>query len=70
MSRGWNGVRWVAAANAPVPTHAVQADQGFDRAVRSLPAHRAYLEALTDEAPDTYVSRFLTTTGSIRDKGW
>ncbi|MEU9287647.1 PIG-L deacetylase family protein [Streptomyces sp. NPDC048275] len=60
--RPWNGVRWVAVANSPVPTHAVRADQGFERAVHSLLAHRAYLEALTDEAPETYVRRFLTTT--------
>ncbi|MGW3726348.1 PIG-L deacetylase family protein [Streptomyces sp. NPDC000851] len=60
--RPWNGVRWVAVANAPVPTHAVPAEPGFERAVRSLLAHHAYLEALTDEEPETYVRRFLTTT--------
>ncbi len=58
----WNGVRWVAVANAPVPTHAVRADHGFERAVQSLLAHRAYIEALTNEDPEAYVRRFLTTT--------
>jgi LmbE family N-acetylglucosaminyl deacetylase len=58
----WNGVRWVAVANAPAPTHAVPAEQGFEQAVRSLLAHGAYIQALTDEDPETYVRRFLTTT--------
>jgi LmbE family N-acetylglucosaminyl deacetylase len=60
--RPWNGVRWVAVANSPEPTHAVPADQGFEQAVRSLLRHRAYLEALTDEDPETYVRRFLTAS--------
>ncbi|WP_372349525.1 PIG-L deacetylase family protein [Streptomyces sp. KL116D] len=58
----WNGVRWVAVANSPAPTHAVPAAPGFERAVDALLAHRTYLEALTDEEPETYVRRFLTTT--------
>lgn len=60
----WDGVRWVAVANSPSPTHAVPAEPGFERAVRSLLRHRAYIEALTDEDPEAYVRRFLT--GSTR----
>ncbi|WP_328885776.1 PIG-L deacetylase family protein [Streptomyces sp. NBC_00316] len=56
----WNGVRWVAVANSPFPTHALAADRGFEQAVQSLLRHRAYIEALTDEDPETYVRRFLT----------
>ncbi|MGO4755277.1 PIG-L deacetylase family protein [Streptomyces sp. 2MCAF27] len=56
----WNGVRWVAVANSKNPTHAVPAGPGLERAVRSLLEHRAYVEALTDEDPETYVRRFLT----------
>jgi LmbE family N-acetylglucosaminyl deacetylase len=58
--RPWNGVRWIAVASSTHPTHAVRADVGFERAVRSLLQHRAYIEALTDEEPETYVRRFLT----------
>ncbi len=59
----WDGVRWVAIAGSSSPTHAVDATAGFERAVRSLLAHRAYIEALTDEDPETYVRTFLTGTG-------
>lgn len=58
--RPWNGVRWVAVANAPTPTHAVRADLGFEAAVQSLLQHHAYVAALTSEEPETYVRRFLT----------
>ncbi|MFC7304672.1 PIG-L deacetylase family protein [Streptomyces monticola] len=61
----WNGVRWVAVAGSDRPTHAVDAAPGFERAVRSLLEHRAYIEALTDEEPETYVRDFLTTTTSM-----
>ena len=33
---------------------------GLERAVRSLLEHRAYIEALTDEDPETYARSFLT----------
>ncbi|WP_314617844.1 PIG-L deacetylase family protein [Streptomyces stackebrandtii] len=56
----WNGVRWVAVAASSTPTHATDATPGLDRAVRSLLCHRAYIEALTDEAPEEYVRSFLT----------
>ncbi|WP_369226959.1 PIG-L deacetylase family protein [Streptomyces sp. R39] len=60
--RPWDGVRWVAVANSPTPTHAVSAEPGFERGVRSLLAHRTYLEALTEEDPETYARRFLADT--------
>ncbi|MHC0428859.1 PIG-L deacetylase family protein [Streptomyces sp. O3] len=59
----WDGVRWVAVAGSASPTHAVDATAEFERAVRSLLAHRSYIEALTDEDPEAYVRTFLTGTG-------
>ncbi|MCX3061235.1 PIG-L deacetylase family protein [Streptomyces beihaiensis] len=56
----WGGVRWVAVAGSARPTHAVDARPGIDRAVRSLLEHRTYIEALTDEDPETYCRSFLT----------
>jgi LmbE family N-acetylglucosaminyl deacetylase len=56
----WDGVRWVAVAGSPHPTHAVDATPGLDRAVASLLEHRTYLETLTDQDPETYARDFLT----------
>ncbi|MCB5164223.1 PIG-L family deacetylase [Streptomyces bambusae] len=56
----WDGVRWVAVANSPTPTHAADATAGLERSVQSLLAHRAYIEALTDEDPEAYCRTFLT----------
>ncbi|MEU6083122.1 PIG-L deacetylase family protein [Streptomyces sp. NPDC047108] len=50
----WDGVRWVAVAASPEPTHAVDVAEGIDRGVRSLLAHRTYIEALTGEDPEAY----------------
>lgn len=47
----------MAVANSPAPTHAVPAAPGFEQVVKSLVCHRSYLEALTDEAPETYARR-------------
>ncbi|GAA4900799.1 PIG-L deacetylase family protein [Streptomonospora salina] len=61
----WDGVRWVAVAASPRPTHAVDAEPGMERAVRSLLEHRTYIEALTDADPETYVREFMAgATGS------
>lgn len=57
----WNGVRWVAVAGSSSPTHAVDATPGEERSVHSLLAHRAYIEALTDQDPEEYVRTFLAT---------
>ncbi|GGZ84146.1 PIG-L deacetylase family protein [Streptomyces echinoruber] len=56
----WGGVRWVAVAGSATPTHAVDARPGLERAVRSLLEHRTYIEALTDEDPETHARGFLT----------
>ncbi|MER7759727.1 PIG-L deacetylase family protein [Streptomyces sp. NPDC097619] len=56
----WNGVRWVAVAGSSTPTHAVDAGPGLERSISSLLAHRAYIEGLTDEDPETYTRNFLT----------
>ncbi|MEV7414444.1 PIG-L family deacetylase [Streptomyces sp. NPDC089919] len=56
----WNGVRWVAVAGSSSPTHAADATAGLERSVASLMEHRAYIEALTDEHPETYCRSFLT----------
>ncbi|MEV0400096.1 PIG-L deacetylase family protein [Actinoallomurus sp. NPDC050550] len=58
----WNGVRYVAVAGSPQATHAVDASAGYERAVRSLLAHRTYIEALTDQDPEQYSRSFLETT--------
>ncbi|MBC7273978.1 MAG: PIG-L family deacetylase, partial [Streptomyces sp.] len=63
----WDGVRWVAVAGSSNATHAVDASAGMERAVRSLLEHRAYIEALTTEDPETYVRGFLT--GFARSTG-
>ncbi|NBM17946.1 PIG-L deacetylase family protein [Streptomyces sp. GC420] len=55
----WGGVRWVAVAATTSPTHAVDATPGLERSVRSLLCHRAYIEGLTDEDPETYCRTFL-----------
>ncbi|TDQ55478.1 PIG-L deacetylase family protein [Actinorugispora endophytica] len=55
----WDGVRWVAVAASPRPTHAVDVTEGRERALRSLLEHRGYIEALTDEDPEAYARAFL-----------
>lgn len=47
----WAGVRWVAVAASPEPTHAVAVGSALDRAVASLAAHRGYLAGLGDSRP-------------------
>ncbi len=55
----WNGVRWVAVAASPYPTHAVDVSATLERGVRSLLEHRSYIEALTEEEPEAYCRGFL-----------
>ncbi|MFI8436121.1 PIG-L deacetylase family protein [Streptomyces sp. NPDC079020] len=62
--RPWDGVRWIAVAGSDRPTHAADATQGFERSVRSLLAHRTYIEALTEEDPEAYCRTFLG--GAVR----
>jgi LmbE family N-acetylglucosaminyl deacetylase len=44
----WTGVRYVAVAGSPQPTHAVDVSAVLDRAIASLDAHRTYRDALGD----------------------
>lgn len=55
----WDGVRWVAVANSPHATHSVDVSATLELGVQSLLEHRTYIEALTDEDPETYVRSFL-----------
>ncbi|WP_222850260.1 PIG-L deacetylase family protein [Allosaccharopolyspora coralli] len=50
----WDGVRWVAVAATSSPTHAVDVSDTVERAVRSLLAHRTYVESISDESPEDY----------------
>jgi LmbE family N-acetylglucosaminyl deacetylase len=42
----WDGVRFVAFSGSPQPTHAVDTTDTFTHGVRSLEAHRVYLDHL------------------------
>ena len=58
----WGGVRFVAFNGSPSPTHAVDVTDSFDVGVRSLEAHRVYLEHLgggDDDNPMAAPSAFL-----------
>ncbi|WP_407550121.1 PIG-L family deacetylase [Streptomyces sp. Pv4-95] len=56
----WGGVRWVAIAGSPHPTHAAEVGPGIDRAVSSLAAHGAYIRGLGGEQdPATYARGFV-----------
>ena len=60
----WPGVRHIAVAASPQPTHAVDVSGWRDAAIASLSEHRAYLAAL-DPRPVTEQARevVLMTTG-------
>ncbi|MEU6642259.1 PIG-L deacetylase family protein [Saccharomonospora sp. NPDC046836] len=63
----WDGVRWVAAAESPLATHAVDITATIDRAVASLREHRAYLAGLGDGPmtdPDTFLREAALETGT------
>jgi LmbE family N-acetylglucosaminyl deacetylase len=47
----WGGVRWVAVAGSPQPSHAVDVSDALEAAIASLACHRLYLEALHPEVP-------------------
>jgi LmbE family N-acetylglucosaminyl deacetylase len=56
----WDGVRWVAVAGSPEPTHAAAVGRAsVDRAVQSLAEHRAYITALSEVPPKQYARAFL-----------
>ncbi len=59
--RPWDGVRWVAVAGSPEPTHAVEVgEEDVERAVASLAEHRAYITALSDKEPAEYAREIIT----------
>lgn len=59
--RRWDGVRWVATAGDPVPTHLQEiTERDIERAVASLAEHRAYLTALSDQEPTEYARAFMS----------
>jgi LmbE family N-acetylglucosaminyl deacetylase len=55
----WNGVRWIAVAGSPFPSHAVDVSLTLDKAVASLAEHRAYIEGLGDHDPVEYAGDLL-----------
>jgi len=61
----WNGVKYVAIASSPAPTHAVDVTDHLDAAVESLQAHSAYLAALGPRMADvrTPLTAFANQTG-------
>lgn len=55
----WQGVRWVAVAASPHPTHAVDITDVLEHGVASLAAHQTYLEALSDEPAEEQARRIV-----------
>ena len=53
----WGGVRWVAFASSPVPTHGVDVTDHIGEGVASLACHGTYIESLGHDAFDP--DRFL-----------
>ena len=53
----WSGVRWIAYASSPVPTHAVNVTDHIGEGVASLACHGTYIENLGDAAfnPDSFL---------------
>jgi LmbE family N-acetylglucosaminyl deacetylase len=48
----WDGVRFTAFSGSPEPSHAVDVTATFEAGVRSLSAHRLYLEHLEGDMAD------------------
>lgn len=63
----WGGVRFVAFNASPEPTNAVDTTESFDLGVRSLAAHRTYLEHLGGEMaqPQEFLRREATSAGAL-----
>ena len=62
----WEGVRFVAFSGSPQPTHGVDVTATFDLGVRSLAAHRTYLEHLGGDmaSPDEFLRDAAVATGA------
>lgn len=56
----WTGLRWVAVAGSPHPSHAVDVTAGVERAIDSLAEHRLYLEALADRPAGEQAREWIT----------
>lgn len=61
----WSGVRYVAVAGSPQPTHAVDVTDTLPTAVASLQAHAAYLDGLGSEHPMADAQAFLEWSYSL-----
>lgn len=61
----WNGVRFVAFSGSPQATHAVDTTATFDAGVRSLQAHKVYLDHLDGDMadPDAFLRRGAAEVG-------
>lgn len=61
----WDGVRFVAFSGSPLATHAVDTTDTFEVGVRSLEAHRVYLEHLGGEmaSPASFLRGAATAAG-------
>jgi LmbE family N-acetylglucosaminyl deacetylase len=61
----WGGVRWVAVAGSPRPTHGVDVTATFETAVASLQAHAAYLAGLGGDMaePRPFLERVARSAG-------
>lgn len=60
----WGGVRLVAFGGSPRPTHAVDVTGSIDAGIRSLEAHRIYLDALAEGTTGTDPDAFLRGAAS------
>ncbi|MGH3739462.1 MAG: PIG-L deacetylase family protein [Micromonosporaceae bacterium] len=61
----WSGVRYVAVAGSPEPTHAVDVTDTLPAAVASLQAHAAYLDGLGGDHPMADAAAFLEWSYSL-----
>jgi LmbE family N-acetylglucosaminyl deacetylase len=61
----WGGVRFVAFNGSPLATHGVDTTATFDVGVRSLEAHRVYLDHLGGDmaSPDAFLRAAATEAG-------
>lgn len=65
QGEAWGGVRFVAFGGSPEATHGVDVEDTLELGIRSLEAHRAYLDALGGEMADpaTFLRRFAEQAG-------
>ena len=63
----WSGVRWIAYAGSPAPTHGVDVTDSFDAGVASLECHRTYIDSLGDGSfePESFLRDACSSAGSL-----